>query len=782
MLNAKKMRKACLVTVAVLAMLVVMVLGLVSCNAPEVSSVQYVDGSLSKTTYEIGQTVDVTGAQVKVTYADGTSKTVDVTPAMVGTVPAFAAGTMDVVISYTENGKVFSTKMTVTVTNTLADKQAEAAGKVDANVTAEDLADDTINSMTQAYKNSIYNCKDVEAINNIVTAHKNWVEAYKAAKADAASALAAAKTAATAAINGVDLSGIFAKNVPAVEAQKAALLADVENALTAAQAAAAAEGFTAYVNGVLDGQKYLETEELDPATFMERKITAMNDLRTFVKQYTDSPWYSDDVKLSIELLQQNTLERILLAENEDMLNVLLPLDIDPDSYIDDVYTAYLLIGDVHYTDSCDDLIEDAEILRDKCFAIDAVKATEELTAYSKRTPGNVVVNLLAGDVESLYDDSFNGKFEGITAKRDRYNQLGVAASVAVFGLADRLDPTSVVYDVNGTELVSVIDMIDDIGTVNVLSLDAIEAAYAAYEAWALHFEIADPETAEYDDYYGFDLYDGFDGNDKEVIVTNYPELFQKWDECITMIEQRDEDLEEVIDLIKAIGDVLIGSEDEIRVDGETPVDSKAAIEAARAAFDAFMETEGYLADVPEMYDEYFCAYSGSTLIRDYGANLAKAEDEYADLEDMVAEIDEMIGRLLNNFDHIDVVVDGNTLNNVIKPAIEAFAAINCEMDGSEVVSYLGIIAQYDYYLACYARWEVETFKQSYKAEAKLAIVTYLATLTTAANYLELAEIAENYIVVIEALEYDTDATLAENYAVLEAIATECVTEMLAAAE
>ena len=190
MLNAKKMRKACLVTVAVLAMLVVMVLGLVSCNAPEVSSVQYVDGSLSKTTYEIGQTVDVTGAQVKVTYADGTSKTVDVTPAMVGTVPAFAAGTMDVVISYTENGKVFSTKMTVTVTDTLADKQAEAAGKVDANVTAEDLADDTINSMTQAYKNSIYNCKDVEAINNIVTAHKNWVEAYKAAKADAASALA----------------------------------------------------------------------------------------------------------------------------------------------------------------------------------------------------------------------------------------------------------------------------------------------------------------------------------------------------------------------------------------------------------------------------------------------------------------------------------------------------------------------------------------------------------------------------------------------------------------
>ena len=35
---------------------------------------------------------------------------------------------------------------------------------------------------------------------------------------------------------------------------------------------------------------------------------------------------------------------------------------------------------------------------------------------------------------------------------------------------------------------------------------------------------------------------------------------------------------------------------------------------------------------------------------------------------------------------------------------------------------------------------------------------------------------------IEALEYDTDATLAENYAVLEAIATECVEEMLATAE
>lgn len=787
MLNAKKMRKACLVTVAVLAMLVVMVLGLVSCNAPEVSSVQYVDGSLSKTTYEVGQTVDVTGAQIKVTYADGTSKTVDVTPAMVGTVPAVAAGTMDVVISYTENGKEFGTKMTVTVTNTLADKQAEAAGKVDANVTAEDLADDTINSMTQTYKNAIYNCKDVEAINNIVTAHKNWVEAYKAAKADAASTLAAAKVAAAAAINGVDLSGIFEKNLPAAQAQMQAALADVEAALTPAQAAATAEGFIGYVAGVLQGQAYMESDNLDPETMMEQKIQIMNDLRTFVEDFLESPWYSEDAKNTIALNQQNAIERILMAQ--DMVKVqtvivpeVLDLIADTDSFIDEVYYAYIAIGDVHYVDSCDDLIEDAEILRDKCFAIDAVEATEALTAYSRRTPENVEVNLLAGAVESLYDDSFNGKFEGITAKRDRYNQLGVAASVAVFGLADRLDPTSVVYDANGTELVSVINMINAIGDVNVLTLSKIEAAYAAYEAWALHFEIADPATATTDDYYGVDLYDGFDGNDKDVIVTNYPEMFQKWEECIEMIEQRDEDLEEVIDLIKAIGDVLIGVEGEVRVDGETPVDSKAAIEAARAAFDAFMDNEGYLADDPTMYDEYFCAYSGSTLIRDYGANLAKAESDYAALEAKVAAIDEMIGRLLNNFDHIDVVVDGNTLNNVIKPAIEAFAAINCEMDGSEVVPYLGIIAQYDYYLACYARWEVEMFKQSYKDQAKTAIADHLATFATAANYDELAEIAENYVVVIEAMEYDTNATLAENYAALEAVAVECCTEITAAAE
>ena len=781
MLNAKKMRKACLVTVAVLAMLVVMVLGLASCNAPEVAGIQYVDGSLDKAEYDINQTIDPTGAQIKVTYADGTSKTVDVDGSMVGTVVAVAKGNLDVVITYIENGKTFATKMTVSVKDPVGDKQAEAAGKVDANVTAEDLKDATINSYTQSIKAQIAGTKDVETINKLVNDHKAFVEAYKAAKADAEAALAAAKTAAAKLINDADLSGIFPVNLPAVEAQKAAALKDIEAALTAAQATATAEGFTGYVAGVIEGQKYLETEELDPNTFMERKIAAINDLKTFVKDYLDSPWYSDDTKLSIELKQENTIQRILLAQNEDMLNTLLPPEIDPDSYIDDIYNAYLKIGDVHYTDSCEDLIEDVEILRDKCFAIDAAQANAELSAYSKRTPNNVVVNLLTGPVESVYDDTFNGKFEGITAKRARYEQLGVAASVAVFGLSDRLDPSSVVYDANGTELVSVIDMINAIGDVNVLSLPKIQAAYEAYEAWALHFEIVDPATATYDDNYEFDLYDGFDGNDKEVIVTNYPDLFQKWDDCLAMIEQRDEDLEEVIDLIKAIGDVLIGIDGEIRVDGETPVDSKAAIEAAREAFDAFMATEGYLADDPDMYAEYFQTWSGTTLIRDYGANLAKAEADYAALEAKVAAIDEMIGRLLNNFDHIDVVVDGNTLNNVIKPAIDDFAAINCEMDGSETISYLGIIKQYDYYLACFARWEVETFKQTYKTMAKDAINTALAGYVGNANYDAIEEIAENYIVAIEAMEYDTDATLAENGDMLTAVATECINEMADAA-
>lgn len=136
--------------VVVVALLAVLACCLTSCSDPAVKDVKYVDGSLTKAVYNEGDTFDCAGAKLTVTYEDGTTKTVDVTATMTGTVVLKGVGEKDIAVSYTdEDGVSYTAYIPVTVVNTVKDN-AIAGLRTDA-VAAANLSDKGVLKLIGAY-------------------------------------------------------------------------------------------------------------------------------------------------------------------------------------------------------------------------------------------------------------------------------------------------------------------------------------------------------------------------------------------------------------------------------------------------------------------------------------------------------------------------------------------------------------------------------------------------------------------------------------------------------
>ena len=111
--------------VVVVALLAVLAMCLTSCGAA-VKDVKYVDGSLTKSVYNEGEIFDCAGAKITVTYDDGTTATVDVTPTMTGEVVLRGVGTRDIAVSYTEDNVTYTAYIPVTVKNPVKDAAVAA--------------------------------------------------------------------------------------------------------------------------------------------------------------------------------------------------------------------------------------------------------------------------------------------------------------------------------------------------------------------------------------------------------------------------------------------------------------------------------------------------------------------------------------------------------------------------------------------------------------------------------------------------------------------------------
>ncbi len=129
--RTSKTRKLKYAAVA-LALLAVLVFCFASCGKATPTGIEYVENTASKLVYNLGETFDCTGAQVKVTYANGAEETVAVTPEMVGTAP-LTFGMESVTVTYSENGATVVGHIPVTVVDPNAALKADTIVKLAAN-------------------------------------------------------------------------------------------------------------------------------------------------------------------------------------------------------------------------------------------------------------------------------------------------------------------------------------------------------------------------------------------------------------------------------------------------------------------------------------------------------------------------------------------------------------------------------------------------------------------------------------------------------------------------
>ena len=231
--------------VVVVALIAVLAMCLTACSGPAVKDVKYNDGSLTKTVYNEGETFDCTGAKITVTYEDGSTKVVDVTATMTGTVVLKGVGEKDVAVSYTEDGASFTAYIPVTVVNPTKDA-AIAALKTDA-VASANANDKGVQKLIDAYTALINDAAtaDVAALSTEYTAA---VKAYVDAKA-----------ACLAVINDASLlENLYAQNIEKAVTIKADALVLYNTATEASAFAEIASAYELAIEKLIADQEFYE--------------------------------------------------------------------------------------------------------------------------------------------------------------------------------------------------------------------------------------------------------------------------------------------------------------------------------------------------------------------------------------------------------------------------------------------------------------------------------------------------------------------------------------------
>lgn len=99
---------------AIILCLAALAVGLSACGKAKVAKIE-VDNTPKKTSYYIGEQLDVSGCTINVLYSDNSVRTVEVTDDMVSALDATAVGAKTVIITYTEDGRSYTTPLTLHV-------------------------------------------------------------------------------------------------------------------------------------------------------------------------------------------------------------------------------------------------------------------------------------------------------------------------------------------------------------------------------------------------------------------------------------------------------------------------------------------------------------------------------------------------------------------------------------------------------------------------------------------------------------------------------------------
>ncbi len=419
---------------------VITLFSLASCGKATPTGAEVITDN-GRTEYFAGEAFSIEGFKIRVTYSDGNVSEYDMTKDMLeGEIKFNKPEERSILITYTEENISVSASVTVTVTDPLSVQRGNAVAK--------------INKSASAYIGGVFSGLDVEKYTSAVLA---------------------------------------------------SYTSKISTASSAEEISALVDGFERDLEIILNNEGIYGDNGLNEYKVEKIKLlksTFYSDLEKIKYKLTDQKY--NELYDFISEAEYNIILAKTRAETDEVFNGIGDCIDSTQTSIDDIYSAYKLIGAVTSNDECNERITAAEsaISTAKTLALSrgVTDITAELQAYR------------------LNDELFNLP-ELVAAARARHTRLTDAKS-----------------DSEG-----IISKIDAIGNINLGSKPLLDEARNAYDAWCSTYEIDDVNKN---------------------LITNFSELTQKEEQFNSLTENAAKDAKAITDAISALGTIKITNDGE----------------------------------------------------------------------------------------------------------------------------------------------------------------------------------------------------------------------------
>ena len=605
------------------------------------TSVTYVDGTAEKVVYQAGEPFDCTGAQVKVTYSDGSFKTVAVTAAMVGNAP-LTFGTTSIGVTYTEGDTTLFTTIPISVTDPLAEVKALAIARMREH---EDVlahpTDAGVSLLLEDFVAQIETATTANAVAALEQAFDSELAEYLAAKAGILEEL-----------NAVDLSELYGSFRTDIDTAKATAITAIRAAATLEEANGYLETFKTAVQNKLAEQEALEDDGPgDDSGLIDDKIALLEELERYLAVITDFEQIVSDATDISELQKQAML--VYYSEVRS--------DID---YLQKYITLAMDLSAVDLEESIG-----SQLITEVDQVVDMILAADKITilprAYDEggclqADDGTDVMRLLTYAEEKFATATTKFGRDGVEKLKARYGQPAGAVSdgdnfinLLLAKIRTKYDELNAIRE--AAEAAAIVDLIeaaaalDSTGVVGDAQDLAIRDAWAALQSWnaayAVFTTVGTGEhviAVEYDRQLRGVVYTatGFD-----VETQRWTTIDETWGEY---------DIDEafvVTYLIPNIDQLIEASQERFAEQVKLAImNEKLSPENICFSPDPDLDAENEIRAARTQYDAFVCAYSHAVADRYfkvggeeiYLQRLEAAEERLADIKDKASDAVEAI--------------------------------------------------------------------------------------------------------------------------------------------
>ncbi len=645
----------------VLALVAVLALCFTGCGKAVATDVEYVVGTLEKGQYVPGDTFSCAGAQIKVTYDDGTSETVAVTESMVGSV-VLSAGMSTIEVNYSKDGAVLKCTIPVSVVDPLSNDKAAAIAAINGNDKVAN-GDKGVAAMVAEYINKVNAAVTKENITKIVNDFETEVAEYVAGKAEALAKVT---------LTDAELSakGLYEQFLLDVKHAMEQAKANIKAALSVEQANDLVVAFEATIAEKLNEQKFYEEQggqidqKMDLIKLINKYIAKAENYIALIETHnptnTDAIKSYEDAIAELELLKDEVRLAINLTGYREQIEAVNTNALTTD--VDHIYTlikdgftitpAPYVNGVLAATDETKELIaEYNEFYAGAVAEFGESMAIELMKEYKYGDSEFEVVDLVAllVDIEAKRDE--------LEEKQEAIAALNSTVAAWTAPTAQQIKDAWIALKTWG---VAPIGNYAGANTVMFTSADLACNTLFQYD----DITYVTDETKAYPGVYAVNAFTGYLID--EAALTEY--YFPALDALRNATKAAEEKLGELGELTTAMAPIVLSHDDN--------VDAAQRIAAARAAYNAYAGSYAAIGDEIVAVE----------------AAIVAAETRYAQLVAAAANVNSLIAALGEANDIvIEDYFDGGKLK-VAYDAYLAFAAFNVDDEGN---SYVDVIADVD---------------------------------------------------------------------------------------